>query len=254
MGPRQPPWRGRCRARLRLPPSPAASPPRGPPPGRPLSLCRRAGSGGRAALSTAPSPGQRAWEAGSEWACGRGLRAARCAGRGGGRVRGRPLGNSMRGSGRERRVCPMPRPPPPRPEVGRSQTSRGTTTSSRKAPWPEWQRAWVVRTAWPAAREPLPWLTGVGRHQRFKGWKFGGDAEVGGRRAGAAGPGTAGGMSRSAGRTTGPALGTAWGWQWRLTRVWLGQRAAAQKMSPRGGNNCKCQGEVKVSSLARDGS
>ena len=29
--------------------------------------------------------------------------------------------------------------------------------------------------------------------------------------------------------------------------VWLGQQVAAQKMSPRGGNNCKCQGKVKVS-------
>lgn len=38
------------------------------------------------------------------------------------------------------------------------------------------------------------------------------------------------------------------------TGVCPGQRVAAQKMSPRGGNNCKCQGKVKVSvALVCDG-
>lgn len=30
------------------------------------------------------------------------------------------------------------------------------------------------------------------------------------------------------------------------TRVWPGQQVTVQKMSPPGGNNCKCQEKVKV--------
>lgn len=33
----------------------------------------------------------------------------------------------------------------------------------------------------------------------------------------------------------------------RTACIWPGQQVAAQKMSPRGGSNCKCQGKVKVS-------
>lgn len=48
---------------------------------------------------------------------------------------------------------------------------------------------------------------------------------------------------RPDGEKTAPGL-TGW------AGVWPGQQVAAQKMSPRGCSNCKCQGKVKVSIVA----